>query len=113
MEKWTKFNAEKKKYTSNPEDCYAALRWTFENAEGLNIDKTKIAVGGDSAGGALAAAVCQMAKDRGTDKPLFQFLVYPVTDSRMKTESCKKYTDTPIIINAGNYLFRDSLGIHR
>ncbi len=78
------------------EDCYAALRWTFENAEELNVDKTQIAVGGDSAGGALAAAVCQMARDRGTDRPLFQLLVYPVIDRRMQTESCQKYTDTPM-----------------
>ena len=61
------------------EDCYAALCWTFANAEKLHIDKTKIAVGGDSAGGTLAAAVCQMARDRGTDLPCFQLLVYPAT----------------------------------
>lgn len=78
------------------EDCYAALCWTFENAEYLNIDKAKIAVGGDSAGGALAAAVCQMARDRATEMPLFQLLVYPVTDRRMNYESCRKYTDTPM-----------------
>lgn len=78
------------------EDCYAALRWTFENAERLKIDKEKVAVGGDSAGGALAAAVCRMARDRGTDMPLFQLLVYPVTDRRMNYESCRKYTNTPM-----------------
>ena len=78
------------------EDCYAALKWTFENSDRLSIDNSKIAVGGDSAGGALAAAVCQMARDRGTDLPCFQLLVYPVTDRRMQTESCKKYTDTPM-----------------
>ncbi len=77
-------------------DCYSALRWTFENADKLNIDKAKIAVGGDSAGGALAAAVCQMARDRGTDMPLFQLLVYPVTDRRMNYDSCCKFTDTPM-----------------
>ena len=78
------------------EDCYAALRWTFENAERLKIDKEKVAVGGDSAGGALAAAVCLMARDRGTDMPLFQLLVYPVTDRRINYESCRKYTNTPM-----------------
>ena len=78
------------------EDCYAALRWTFENAEQLKIDKQRIAVGGDSAGGALAAAVCQMARDRGTDMPRFQLLVYPVTDRRMNYDSCRKFTDTPM-----------------
>ncbi len=78
------------------EDCYAALRWTFENADKLHVDKSRIAVGGDSAGGALAAAVCQMARDRGGNMPHFQLLVYPVTDRRMQAESCKKYTDTPM-----------------
>lgn len=77
-------------------DCYAALKWTFENANKLSVDKAKIAVGGDSAGGALAAAVCQMARDRRTNMPCFQLLVYPVTDRRMQTESCRKYTDTPM-----------------
>ncbi len=78
------------------EDCYAALKWTFENAEKFKFNKERIAVGGDSAGGALAAAVCQMSRDRGTEMPLFQHLVYPVTDRRMETESAKRFTDTPM-----------------
>ncbi|MGN1372958.1 MAG: alpha/beta hydrolase [Candidatus Coproplasma sp.] len=78
------------------EDCYAALKWTFDNADGLHVDRKRIAVGGDSAGGALAAAVCQMARDRNTALPLFQLLVYPVTDRRMNTHSQKTYTDTPM-----------------
>ena len=88
--------APKNPHPTPSEDCYFALRWTFDNAENLNVDKIKVAVGGDSAGGALAAAVCQMARDRGTDMPLFQLLIYPVTDRRMKTESNAKYTDTPM-----------------
>ena len=88
--------APKNPHPTPAEDCYGALRWTFENAERLKIDQEKIAVGGDSAGGALAAAVCQMARDRGTDIPLFQLLVYPVTDRRMNYDSCRKYTDTPM-----------------
>jgi len=78
------------------EDCYAALRFAFKNAERLKIDIKRIAVGGDSAGGALAAAVCRMSRDRGVEAPLFQLLVYPVTDRRMDYESCRKYTDTPM-----------------
>ena len=88
--------APKNPHPTPSEDCYAALKWTFENSDRLSIDNSKIAVGGDSAGGALAAAVCQMARDRGTDVPCFQLLIYPVTDRRMQTESCKKYTDTPM-----------------
>ena len=72
------------------------MKWTFENSSRLGLDKNRIAVGGDSAGGALAAAVCQMARDRGTDMPCFQLLVYPVTDRRMDTESNRKFTDTPM-----------------
>ncbi len=78
------------------EDCYAALRWTFDNASALNVDTRRIAVGGDSAGGALAAAVCQMARDRDTTLPRFQLLIYPVTDRRMQTESNRIFTDTPM-----------------
>lgn len=88
--------APKHPHPTPAEDCYAALRWTFENAERLRIQKEKIAVGGDSAGGALAAAVCQMARDGGTDLPLFQLLIYPVTDRRMGYDSCCNYTHTPM-----------------
>ncbi len=78
------------------EDCYAGLRWVFESAEKLGIDPARVAVGGDSAGGALAAAVCQMARDRGTTLPCGQLLIYPVTDRRMDYHSCRAYTDTPM-----------------
>lgn len=88
--------APKNPHPTPSEDCYEALKWTFENSERLKIDKNRIAVGGDSAGGALAAAVCQMARDRKTDIPLFQLLIYPVTDRRMDYDSCRNYTDTPM-----------------
>ena len=76
------------------EDCYAGLRFAFDNAEKYGF--SKIGVGGESAGGALSAAVCLMARDRGTDAPAFQLLVYPATDMTMNTESNRKYTDTPV-----------------
>jgi len=78
------------------EDCYAALRWVSDNAEKLRLDRARIAVGGDSAGGALAAACALRARDEGGPKLCFQLLVYPVTDSRMETDSMKKYTDSPM-----------------
>lgn len=86
------------------EDCYAALNWVFENAADLGIDPEQVAVFGDSAGGSLAAAVCQMARDRGTKLPCFQMLIYPVTDSRMITESAQKYVDVPEFNALGNRL---------
>lgn len=78
------------------EDCYAGLRFAFENAEKYGIDKTKIGVGGESAGGCLSTAVCLMARDRGTDMPCFQLLIYPVTDITMDTDSNIRFTDTPV-----------------
>ena len=78
------------------EDCYAALRWTQQNAAQLGIDPARIAVGGDSAGGALAAGVCLLAKDRKTPMPCFQMLVYPVTDARQNTPSMLRFDDTPL-----------------
>lgn len=82
------------------EDCYAALRWVWENASRLRLDRARIAVGGDSAGGALAAACALRSRDEGGPRPCFQLLVYPVTDSRMETDSMRKYTDSPMW-NAG------------
>ena len=78
------------------EDCYAALRWVWENAPKLRIDRARIAVGGDSAGGALAAACALRARDEGGPRLCFQLLVYPVTDCRMKTDFMRKYTDSPM-----------------
>lgn len=78
------------------EDCFSAWLWAHENADRLGISKNKIAVGGDSAGGALAASVTLMARDRKAPSPLFQLLVYPVTDRRMQTRSHKDFSDTPM-----------------
>lgn len=78
------------------EECYKAYIWTVKNAANLNIDRRRIAVGGDSAGGNLAAAVTLMAKDRHAPMPCFQMLIYPLLDSRMGTASMKKHYDTPV-----------------
>jgi acetyl esterase/lipase len=63
------------------DDCYHALRWLHENAGELGIDPGRIAVGGDSAGGGLAAALAQRARD--AEIPVrFQLLIYPMLDDR-------------------------------
>jgi acetyl esterase/lipase len=64
------------------EDAYAALLWTVEQAERLSIDPARIAIGGASAGGGLAASLVLYAHDRGTVTPLFQLLQYPMLDDR-------------------------------
>ena len=88
--------APKHPHPTPAEDCYTGLRFAFENAEKYGIDKAKIGVAGESAGGCLSAAVCLMARDRGTDMPCFQLLVYPVTDITMDTDSNRRFTDTPV-----------------
>ena len=78
------------------EECYKTYIWAVKNAAILDINPKKIAVAGDSAGGNLAAAVTLMARDRHAPLPCFQMLIYPVLDRRMKTDSMKKYYDTPM-----------------
>lgn len=68
-------------YPAALNDCFAALRWTHQYASSLGIDVSRIAVGGDSAGGGIAASLCQRARD--TDFEIaFQHLVYPMLDDR-------------------------------
>lgn len=63
------------------DDCFRALTWIHEQAEALGVDPSRVAVAGDSSGGGLAAAVAQMAYDKGV--PLrFQALIYPMLDDR-------------------------------
>ena len=67
-------------FPTAPEDCYAALAWLAEHAPGLGLDPARIAVGGESAGGNLAAVVALMARDRGGPPLALQLLEVPVTD---------------------------------
>ena len=69
------------------DDCHAAVQWVRENADKLNIDATRLAVAGDSAGGNLAASVCLKTKTEGKDDICFQLLIYPVTDYNFDTPS--------------------------
>jgi acetyl esterase len=63
------------------EDAYTAVRWVATNAAALGADPERVAVGGDSAGGNLAAVVSLMARDRGGPRLVHQLLVYPVVDA--------------------------------
>jgi acetyl esterase/lipase len=78
------------------EDCFAVLEWAHANAAALGIDPRRIAVGGDSAGGNLAASVCLLARDRYAAPPCFQMLLYPATDRRMGTDSMRAYRSAPM-----------------
>jgi acetyl esterase len=68
------------------DDCFAALKWMIEKAESLNINQDKIGVGGDSAGGNLAAGVALRARDENL-LLAYQLLIYPATDLDFDTES--------------------------
>lgn len=69
------------------EDSWAGLTWLHENAGMLGVDPERIAVGGDSAGGNLAAVLAHWARDRGGPKIAAQLLIYPVTDFDLDTQS--------------------------
>ena len=78
------------RYPAAAEDSYAATRWVAEHAAQLGVDATRLAVGGDSAGGNLAAAVSLMARDRGGPALKLQLLVYPVTRHGYDTPSYRE-----------------------
>ncbi len=74
-------------------DCYAVLTWATQNATALGIDKQRIAIGGDSAGAAIATGIVQKITAENTLSVCGQLLVYPVTDSDCKTASSTAYAD--------------------
>ena len=81
------------KFPAAPDDCYAAVKWVETNGASLGVDPNRIAVGGDSAGGNLAAVVCQTAKQKGGPHIVFQLLIYPVTQLRANTDSMKSFAE--------------------
>ena len=64
------------------EDCYSALSWLYDNAAALGVDRARIAVMGESAGGGLAAMLAIAARDRGRIPVCYQLLIYPMLDDR-------------------------------
>jgi len=64
------------------EDCYTALLWLYRHAGQLGVDPARIAIGGESAGGGIAAALGLLTRDRGEVSIIFQWLIYPMLDDR-------------------------------
>ena len=74
--------APKHPFPAGLDDAYTALKWIVAHAQELAIDPQRIAVGGNSAGGGLAAALAQLAHDRQEVRPVCQLLIYPMLDDR-------------------------------
>ncbi len=81
------------KFPAAVDDCLAAFRWLRDNGAEIGGDGDRIAVGGDSAGGNLAAVVCQQIARAGEAGPKFQLLIYPATDYRLASRSFELFAD--------------------
>ena len=90
------------------EDAFAAYVWCVEAGRAHGLDRQRIAVGGDSAGGNLAAVVALMARDAGIPSPCLQLLIYPVTDYAGDTESYRAFAQGYGFLEARSmFWFRD------
>jgi acetyl esterase len=87
------------------DDALAALSWAQQHVETLGADPTRVAVGGDSAGGNLAAVVSQ--NRRGADAPAAQLLVYPATDMVTRYPSIDRFADGYFLTEADTNWFLD------
>ena len=83
-------------YPTPLNDCYAGIEWLFSKADKLSVDSQRIAVGGISAGGGLAAGLALLIRDKGEFNICFQALLCPMIDSRNITDSSYLVTDPRI-----------------
>lgn len=83
-------------YPAAYEDVVALYKHIIENAEESGIDKERIGVAGDSASASIAALICNNYGQEDLKQPRMQMLIYPVTDADMRTDSMKKFSDTPL-----------------
>jgi len=93
------------KFPAAVHDSFAATQWIADLAGELGVDRSRIAVGGDSAGGNLAAVVSQIARDRGGPSIAYQLLIYPSTDMRMNMPSIEENADGPLLTKAYMHWF--------
>lgn len=91
------------------DDALAATQWAFDHADDLNADRSRIAVGGDSAGGNLAASVACSLADEDAYRPAFQLLLYPVFWPEAETKS-RRSLNGPVLTREGLAWFDACLG---
>jgi acetyl esterase/lipase len=85
------------------DDCYAALTWLANHAADLGVDPARIAIGGGSAGGGLAAGLALLARDRAEVPVAFQLLIYPMLDDRNIAPAGNAVSDTLVWTRANNF----------
>ncbi len=83
--------AKKAPYPAALNDCYSALLWLRDSAGALGVDSGRLMVGGESAGGGLAAAICILARQRGEVNIAFQMPLYPMLDDRDTASSADNH----------------------
>ncbi|PXX71680.1 acetyl esterase [Nocardia tenerifensis] len=99
---WTVVSLDYRLAPENPypaalEDCVDAFAWLTRKGPELGIDPDRIAVGGDSAGGNLAAALCLYRRDAGDPLPVTQVLAYPAVDDTFTAPSWSEFADAPLL----------------
>ncbi len=95
------------KFPAAVDDCEAATQWAADHAVTLGGDPDRMAVGGDSAGGNLAAVVALRARDRGTPYLAFQLLIYPSTEMHCGTVSHQENAEGYLLTREAIMWFRD------
>jgi acetyl esterase len=88
------------KFPAAVEDCFAATAWVAEQGAALGVDPERLAVGGDSAGGNLAAVTCLLARDRGGPRIRYQLLIYPAVDAAMDHPSIHRFAEGHLLTRA-------------
>ena len=94
------------KFPAAVDDAWAATRWIAAHAAELGINADRLAVGGDSAGGNLAAVVALLARDAGAPRIRLQILTYPVTDLASESRSYEELADGYMLTRDGMRWFR-------
>lgn len=98
-------------YPAALEDVLDAMAFLREQGCDLGLDSSRVAVGGDSAGGNLAAALCLYLRDHDLPLPAAQVLVYPAVDNRFATPSWTEFADAPLLTTAdARWLWEQYLG---
>ena len=95
------------KFPAAVDDAWAATRWIVDHAAELDVDASRLAVAGDSAGGTLAAVVALLARDQGGPAIRLQVLNYPVTDCRTDTGSYQQFADGFLLTRVSMQWFFD------